>query len=203
MGRCSDARDRLLGAAASLVHARGYSAVSVADICKEAGLKKGSFYHFFPSKRDLVLATIDAFAEHHRASVKEAMVGEGSAREKLRRMFAGMSAGMMQCYAQHGVLRGCPLGNLALEMGHRDAAIRDKLREVFGEWQKGLADLLRAGVERGEMKLSDPELVSETLVAFAEGSILLAKTANDPGVFARLTAGALAIVDGAEARDVA
>ena len=43
MGRCSDARDRLLAVASQLVHERGYTAVSVSDICKAAGLKNGSF----------------------------------------------------------------------------------------------------------------------------------------------------------------
>ena len=44
----------------------GYTAVSVQDICQHAGVNKGSFYYFFPAKRDLVLAVIDAYEEQHR-----------------------------------------------------------------------------------------------------------------------------------------
>ena len=69
MGRMSDARDRILQAATDLIHDRGYAAVSVSDICSAAGLKKGSFYHFFPSKLELVLETIDQFAAGQRDAV--------------------------------------------------------------------------------------------------------------------------------------
>jgi AcrR family transcriptional regulator len=34
----------------------GYDAASVADICREAGVSKGAFYHHFPSKQKLFLA---------------------------------------------------------------------------------------------------------------------------------------------------
>src|SRR3954468_12793556 len=56
MGRVSDAKDRLLDAAVNLVWRNSFGAVSVDDICKEAGVKKGSFYHFFPGKNELVAA---------------------------------------------------------------------------------------------------------------------------------------------------
>ena len=56
MGRVSDAKDRLLDAAIKLVWRNSYGAVSVEDICHEAGVKKGSFYHFFPGKNELVAA---------------------------------------------------------------------------------------------------------------------------------------------------
>ena len=41
MGRVSDAKDRLLDAAITLVWRHSYGAVSVEDICNEAGVKKG------------------------------------------------------------------------------------------------------------------------------------------------------------------
>ena len=59
MGRTSDARERLIASAIDLIGARSYRAVSVDDLCAHAGVNKGSFYHFFPAKRDLALAAID------------------------------------------------------------------------------------------------------------------------------------------------
>src|SRR5215207_8099552 len=95
MGRCSDARDRLLATAARLVHERGYTAVSVADICVEAGLKKGSFYHFFPSKHALVLATLERFAEYQESRMQAATMGGVSAREQLTGMLTGLYNGFL------------------------------------------------------------------------------------------------------------
>ena len=197
MGRVSDARARILRAAADLIHDRGYASVSVSDICGSAGLKKGSFYHFFPSKLELVLETIDQFAAGQREAVQSMIEGSGSAREKLSQMFAAASGGSKQCQEDCGSIRGCPIGNLALEMAHREPAIARKLKQVFNQWRAGVESVLQAGVASGEFELDDPRAVAESLIAFVEGSILLAKATGDTAVFDRLAKGAEAILDGA------
>src|SRR5271165_2514696 len=64
MGRTSDAKEKLLQVAFDLIWQQSYGAVSVDDICVRAKVKKGSFYHFFPSKSDLAVA---AYEEHWQA----------------------------------------------------------------------------------------------------------------------------------------
>jgi TetR/AcrR family transcriptional repressor of nem operon len=54
---------RLLDAALHVIRAKGYAATTVDDICKTAGLTKGSFFHHFKSKEELALAAADHFAE--------------------------------------------------------------------------------------------------------------------------------------------
>ena len=61
MGRTSNARERLIESASELWHSRSYADVGVNEICEHAGVRKGSFYHFFASKQDLALAVIDSF----------------------------------------------------------------------------------------------------------------------------------------------
>lgn len=48
---------------------KGYSAISVDDICKAAGAQKGSFYHFFGSKAELAAATCETVWEECRAEL--------------------------------------------------------------------------------------------------------------------------------------
>jgi AcrR family transcriptional regulator len=57
-----DAKQRLLDTAIDLIWEQSYGAVSVDVICERAGTKKGSFYHFFPSKSDLTVAAIERTA---------------------------------------------------------------------------------------------------------------------------------------------
>ena len=59
MPQVSHAKEKLLDSALDLMYARSYRDVGVQEICEHAGVKKGSFYHFFPSKRDLTLAALD------------------------------------------------------------------------------------------------------------------------------------------------
>ena len=67
MGRTSDARERLMEAVIELIWAGSYGSTSVDHICERAGVKKGSFYHFFESKTDLALAGLEhGWTEHKR-----------------------------------------------------------------------------------------------------------------------------------------
>ena len=54
-----DTRLRLIHAASDLMSRRGYAAAGVDDLCRLAGARKGSFYHFFPTKADLALAALE------------------------------------------------------------------------------------------------------------------------------------------------
>src|SRR5215475_13945702 len=59
-----ESKTKLLDATLKVVRAKGYTATRVEDICAEAGLTKGSFFHHFKSKEDLALAA----AAHWQAS---------------------------------------------------------------------------------------------------------------------------------------
>lgn len=51
-----ESKMRLLDATLKVVRTKGYSATRIEDVCAEAGLTKGSFFHHFKSKEDLALA---------------------------------------------------------------------------------------------------------------------------------------------------
>ncbi len=52
-------RQKFIDAATALVREQGYAGTSVDDICARAGLRKGSFFHHFKSKEELLLAAIE------------------------------------------------------------------------------------------------------------------------------------------------
>ena len=61
MKKTCETKEKLMQVGFDLMWDNSYGSVSVDDICKRAGINKGSFYHFFPSKADLVVA---AYEEH-------------------------------------------------------------------------------------------------------------------------------------------
>jgi TetR/AcrR family transcriptional repressor of nem operon len=67
-----DSKTRLLDATLKVVRSRGYSATRVEDVCAEAGLTKGSFFHHFRSKEDLVLSAAALWDERACALFAEA-----------------------------------------------------------------------------------------------------------------------------------
>ncbi len=50
-----ETKGRIYAAALRLIEAEGFDRVSVDRICEEAGVAKGSFYHHFRSKADLIV----------------------------------------------------------------------------------------------------------------------------------------------------
>jgi TetR/AcrR family transcriptional repressor of nem operon len=57
------ARQKLLDAALSLIREKGYSSTSVDDLCTEAGVTKGAFFHHFKSKDALAVAAANHWSE--------------------------------------------------------------------------------------------------------------------------------------------
>ncbi len=175
-----------MATAAQLFRERGYTAVSVADICDAAGLKKGSFYHFYASKLDLVLEAIDEYAKGYAELARQGMREGMTAPMQLRAMFAALQGSVAQRCAQDGRARGCPIGNLGLEMADREEAIRTRIAAIFDQLRAAFETIIRRGVAAGEMPRVDPAAAAESLMATIQGAMLLTKTANDPRVFDRL-----------------
>lgn len=67
-----DADDRLYRAAMELILERGYEAVTVADIAEHAGLKKRSFFRYFPDKREVLFAGAADFEHAVVQAVRQA-----------------------------------------------------------------------------------------------------------------------------------
>lgn len=59
-----DSKTKLLDATLKVVRTKGYSATRIEDVCAEAGLTKGSFFHHFKSKEDLALAAVAHWDAH-------------------------------------------------------------------------------------------------------------------------------------------
>ncbi len=192
MPRTSDAKEKLLDSALDLIHARSYADVSVQELCEHAGVKKGSFYHFFPSKRDLTLAALDRQWEIAKRTVWEPAFSKHlSPLKRIEQCFDRLFE--LQCGVKErtGHVHGCPFGNLALELSTQDGVIRRKVDRIFGEVAAYFERALRDAVAAGEIPDQDAGTTAQTLVAYMEGVILLAKTRNDLNLIKRLRGGML------------
>ncbi|MFG2124221.1 TetR/AcrR family transcriptional regulator [Streptomyces sp. NPDC048710] len=194
MGRTSDAREKILSAAWSLIEERGYSALGVAEICKAAGVPKGSFYYFFESKEALALAVIDEHWAGQKRTWRAALRGDAEPLSRLRRLFeeteAAQRAGQQSC----GTVSGCLFGNLALEMSNRTEAIRARLQEIFDAQVEMVDSVIAEGVERQEVDVADTREAARAVVAQLEGQVLFAKLYNSPHRLGPLWANCLALL---------
>jgi TetR/AcrR family transcriptional regulator, transcriptional repressor for nem operon len=193
MGRKSTARERILNSAKDLFHSRSTASVGIAEICVEAGVKKGSLYHFFPSKEHIVLAVIDAQLDAMKAEEFEpAFKNDIPPLARFQRFFVASMERMQSdacCYA------GCPIGNLIAELGSQDPKIRERLSACLDEIQAIFERTLLEAVEVGELpKATNPVALAGTLLALIQGIAIVAKATDDPVRVATIGAQALQLL---------
>jgi TetR/AcrR family transcriptional repressor of nem operon len=199
MGRTSDAREKILSAAQSLIELRGYSALGVAEICKAAGVPKGSFYYFFESKEALALAVIDDHWAGQERTWSGILTSEAEPLTRLRRLFEATEAAQLAGQQSCGTVSGCLFGNLTLEMSNHTEAVRKRLQEIFETQVDMVAPVIAAALARNEVSVSDPREAARSVVAQLEGQVLFAKLYNNTQLLGALWANCLALL-GAQAQ---
>jgi TetR/AcrR family transcriptional repressor of nem operon len=178
-----DTRDKLLNSALDLIYGRSYANVGVQELCEHAGVNKSSFYHFFPSKRDLTIAALERQWEIAKQTVWDpAFANHLPVHKKLQRCFDLFYEHQCGVQEKSGKVRGCPFGNLALELSTQDEGIRRKVDQIFRECTSYVERMLREAVADGEIPKQDISTTAEAVIAYMEGVMLMAKTRNEPNV---------------------
>ncbi|MFE5009695.1 MULTISPECIES: TetR/AcrR family transcriptional regulator [unclassified Streptomyces] len=194
MGRSSDAREKILASAQSLIELRGYTALGVAEICKAAGVPKGSFYYFFESKEALALAVLDEHWKAQRSNWARVLQDDAEPLSRLRRLFeeteASLRAGQQSC----GTVSGCMFGNLTLELSNQTEPIRKRLQQIFDAQVEMVEKVIAEARERGEAAVGDAREAARSIVAQLEGQVLFAKLYNDAQHLEALWANCLSLL---------
>ena len=186
MGRTSDARERLLSAALDLIWTSSYGSVSVDDICQRAGVKKGSFYHFFPSKADLALAAYELHWETKRPMLDAIFSPQVPPLERLRRWSDQVYDLQKSHFEKFGHVCGCPYVNVGTELATLDDRLRAKSEELLGRGLKYLESAIADAQRAGLLKVDDVHAAATLLGSTAMGMILQSKVQNDPEVLREL-----------------
>jgi len=187
METANDTRQRIITSAQELIYSRSYNEVGVQEICDHASVKKGSFYHFFPSKRDLALAVLD----QSQTFMQETIINKSFADDipplaRIERFFATLYEFHKQVKENSGRVFGCPFGNLGSEMSTQDEDIRSKVSDIFYAAEKPFEDTLAAAIMRGDLPAIDTAATARAIFAYVEGIMLYAKTCNDPELILEL-----------------
>ncbi len=195
MSSSVDTRQRLIDAAQSLIYASSYREVGVQQICEQAEVKKGSFYHFFPSKRDLALAAMDqslAFAQD--AFINDAFIEDIAPLARINRFFEALYVFHKGIKESTGFILGCPFGNIGCEMSAQDEVLRLKADNMLAECEQPFVEALNAAVNCGDLPQMDTESAACALFAYVEGIMVYAKTRNDPDLISDLGKRALCLL---------
>lgn len=188
MNESQDTRDRLITAAIALIFSRGYANVGVQELCEAAGVKKGSFYHFFPSKRDLALAALERHWRTYRAGIEQCVASQLPPLERVTYLFNALHQQHQAKAKSGGILTGCAFGTLSMEVSAHDTVLREALENVFKDWASLFEGVFKDAVAIGDLPAkTNTARAGEALLAYLEGVLLLVKTQQNPDLLQYLS----------------
>lgn len=167
-------RERIVAAAATLIHQRGVAGTSLDDVRAVTGTSKSQLYHYFGDKAALVGAVVERQVQQVLRAQEAELDGLDSM-AALRRWRDRVVA----INRQADCVGGCPLGRLASELAGSDPGARAGLASGFDAWRERLAAGLRVMQVRGELAAdADPDALALGLLAALQGGLLLARAAR-------------------------
>ena len=176
----AETRNKLLDAAMHVLRLKGYAATTVDDICKAAGLTKGSFFHHFASKEELAIAAAEYFA-----SMAAGLFGSAPYRtlpDPVDRVLGYVDFRI-------AILRGsicefsCLLGTFVQELYETHPAIRAAAERHMNDHIAELArDVAEAKARRAPDAPWSAESVAVFMQAVLQGSLIYAKARQGPEV---------------------
>jgi TetR/AcrR family transcriptional regulator, transcriptional repressor for nem operon len=183
----TDTRERLIESAIDLVLTSGYKAVGVKELCDHAHVQKGSFYHFFPSKRDLVIEALNRQWARQTHLLLDPIFNESlpplDRIVKMFEIFAEHQAHLKQTY---GRVFGCPFGTLAQELSTHDEVLRNILSFIFNSWAGYIEGAIAEAIAIGDLPANvSVSQTARSILSYLQGLMLMAKLTNDPDVIQR------------------
>ncbi|OWT66389.1 TetR/AcrR family transcriptional regulator [Candidimonas nitroreducens] len=134
----------LMSAAAALFIAKGIEATTVNDIVERAGVGKGTFYHYFETKEDVIVALRERFSRDFTAEVAQAVASCPTDDHRAR--FAAWLRGTVEAYIANYKLHDVVFHEF--RPGNRNVKDKEIVLAQLGE-------LLAAGEAAGAWKLPD------------------------------------------------
>ena len=139
-------KQQLVEAAAELFAANGYAATRIQDICRRAGVAKGLFYWYFPTKQELFAELVRSMRLRLRKAQAAAM---DPTADPLTRLRQGTEASV-RFHVEHA-------GYFALlDVERADPAHAALLREGSAVYHRDVVVLVRAAQAAGMAATDDP-----------------------------------------------
>lgn len=165
-------RDRLLRAATQRFAAQGFSATSIDDVCREAGVVKSAIYWHFESKQGLLAAVLEETATAWIDGIVHSVAQTGEHRERLSRAISGMRDLVEN---RPALLR--LLHSMLLERTSGDPDTREVLLRVFDRARGALVDGI---VEAIGIRPPGLETTAALALAALDGIFLQHQLRRDP-----------------------
>lgn len=151
-----ETREKLLRAAEEVFGQKGYYETSIVNISQEANVAQGTFYNYFPSKKDIFDELIRQYSRELRLAIKEEMSKSKNFEDAQRKGFKAFFNWVKSRRNLYSIVQ--------------QAVVVDKelYRWYYDKLANGFLKSLAAGIEVGEFKEIDQETVAYCLMSIGQ-----------------------------------
>jgi len=170
--KSTDTRQRIVESALYLFWLRGYAATGIAEILDRAKANAGSFYFFFKTKEELLLAVLELYIGSLMPVVVEPVLEKIA--DPVERVF-----GILEFYRRNLLATcctyGCPIGRLALEIPEEQFRVHKRLADNFDGWTAAVQKCLEDARERLP-QATDLATLAKFVLTVMEGGVMQSRT---------------------------
>ena len=169
-------RDKILDVAEALFARRGYPGVGLREVAESSGLSKSSLFHHFPGKVQLYCEVLHRALRRMEEHLQPALDSAGAVPARLERWVDGLIDGLVEHPPTARLLLRAMVEDESLPE-EADALPEARAAErALASTLAGIQSLIRAGVERGELRPVSAAHTIQTLIGatvyhFASGEI--------------------------------
>ena len=186
MKKLCETKEKLLQVGFDLIWDSSYGSVSVDDICKRAGINKGSFYHFFPSKADLVAQAYEEHWKVKRPEMDRIFSPQVPPVERIQNMCRMIYAVQKEKAEKYGHVCGCPYSSVGSEIATLDEKVRARSEHLMDLGRKYVESAVADAIREGSVTVKDPVAAAHTMNSLLLGMLLEARVNNDITVLEKL-----------------
>lgn len=166
-------KEKLLSVAFEEIYQNGYHATSVDKILKKAQMNKGSMYHFFKSKKELILAIIDIHIDEYIRNKYGVILEENE------NMIESIMK-VLKNKPSFNFIHGCRLNNLVHELSNQDEDFKKAIEKSYFQFEAIFQEALDRAVKNGEIKKdTNTKEVGMFILATIQGALTTAKKSSD------------------------
>ncbi len=161
-----ETRKNILIAAQKLFAAQGFTGSGVEDICRQAGITKGAFYHHFDSKQELLLEILDHWIDIVSLSIDPQGIKKTSSLNLLLDIIDTMEPSFARSKDQLPVF-------LELFMkGLKDSKLKKINQRSYNKFVDFFAIVVSQGMEQGSIKTDDAREAAKILFSLTMGFLI-------------------------------
>jgi AcrR family transcriptional regulator len=162
----AERREQILSAACEVVSEIGFKSLRIADVAARAGTSTGTVHYYFDTKTELMRAAFEWNFARSLERRSPLLAEHQDPRRRLRAFVESYVPGDPETVRAWRVW-----AELWVEALH-DPGLQELNEQVYGEWRRLVAGIIRDGQDAGLFRDEDPVLAANALIGMIDGLAL-------------------------------